>query len=406
MTGAAAPVRAGIAPQVRFARLAPMPPAYPKPWFPMVPVAGRLGTAADAFRPDSRFLRPDVVHTATGGAAIHWALRSAGIGAGDLVAVPAYHCPTMVFPVLAAGARPLFVPIRADLSVSVDALRGRIEGVPRAVLLPHFLGFRQPGLEAIREWCDARGAVLIEDCAHAFYGDPEGFVPGRAGHYAIASTRKFFAGTEGGALVSNAAPLRLALAGRGLREELRAAVDTWQLAARAGSLPWVGQVRTGPIPGELDGPADEAAAREEARPRPADAAELAIGGDPRQGLRVTRALIRCADHVRSASVRRARYRRWQEALATLPGVRPFREGLPETGVPYAFPALLERPQDQYARLKRAGIQVWRWDSLAESGCAVSQRLGLSLIQLPCQQSVDDAGFEALIAAFRTALSST
>lgn len=406
MTEPAVQARVAAVTEVRFARLEPIPVAYPKPWFPMVPVAGRCGSAREAFRPTSRFLGDDVLHTATGGAAIHWALRSAGIGQGDVVAVPAYHCPTMVFPVLAAGARPVFVPIEPDLSISVDALRACSERVPRAVLLPHFLGFRQPRLEAIRDWCDAQGAILIEDCAHAFYGDPSGFVPGRAGHYAIASTRKFFPGTEGGALVSNATPLQLQLAGRGLGEELRAAVETWQLAARAGSLPWLGKPRVGPIPGELDGPADADAAREEARPRQANAAEHAIGGDPRRGLRVTRTLIRCTDHARSAAVRRARYRRWQQEMGRLPGVRPFRDDLPETGVPYAYPALLEQPQAQYARLKYAGVQVWRWDCLADSECAVSRRLGLSLVQLPCQQSVGDAGFEALIAAFRAALSST
>ncbi len=379
-----------------------MPAAYPKPWFPMLPVIGRCGAARDPSVPLSRFLSEDALPTATGGAAIFWALHSAGVGAGDRVALPAFHCPTMVFPVLALGAEPVFVPIEADLSVRLAAIRARCGAhAPRAVLLPHFFGFRQPELESIRDWCEARRAVLIEDCAHAFYGADEGFVPGRVGHYAIASTRKFFAGTEGGALVANGAPLRVNLQRAPVRAELRALVDTWQLAVRAGSLPFSGP-RLGPD-GQLDGPTDAAAALAEAQPRPVHPDELAIAAQARRALFVGRALIRRTDHARSAAVRRVRYRRWAAVVAQTPGVRAFREAPPETGVPYAYPALLEAPQAQFTRLKHAGVQVWRWDSLARSDCAVSRHLGLALVQLPCQQSVGDAGFEALLAAFQQAI---
>ncbi|MFO1197183.1 MAG: DegT/DnrJ/EryC1/StrS family aminotransferase [Burkholderiaceae bacterium] len=390
--------------QVLFERLAPIPPAYPKPWFPMLPVLGRTGAALDPVRPASRFLERDARFTATGAAAILLALRDAGVGAGDRVVVPAYHCPTMVFPVLAIGAEPLFVPIEDDLSLRVDRIDAVAEPRTRAVLLPHFFGFAQPQAQAILTWCRAWRAVLIEDCAHAFYGIEGGFVPGRIGDYAIASTRKFFAGTEGGALVANRRTLRTRLPGAPWRLQARSLVDTLHLAARIGNLPMTGRGATAPGTGELDGPADAQAALDEARAQPAGAGEIEASTLERGALLSTVAFVRGANHARSAAVRRARYARWKARLDALPGVRALRDDDPHSGAPYVFPALLEDPQRQFARLKYAGVQVWRWDRLARSECSTSRRLAIELVQLPCQQSLDDARFDALLDAFSEAVS--
>ena len=59
----------------------------------------------------------------------------------------------------------------------------------------------------------AESVVLIEDCAHALYARTGTVLPGSFGDYAIASTRKFIPGAEGGALVAN---------GRGLEHPRRA----------------------------------------------------------------------------------------------------------------------------------------------------------------------------------------
>ncbi len=401
-----APVAAADHAPVRFHRLAPIPPSYPKPWFPMLPVLGKAGRASEPFSPASRFLADDTVHTASGAAAIYWALRSAGIGRGDRVAIPAYHCPTMVFPVLAAGAIPRFVELLDDLSLVPDAIARACEGAPRAVLLPHFFGFRQSGLSAIREWCDANDAVLIEDCAHAFYGEEHSFVPGQAGHYAIASTRKFFAGTEGGALVANGIELRLDLSRPPWLEDARALVDTMHMGLRAGTFLWPRRAAPAAEHAQRDGPPDLEAARKEAAAQSATAGELAASMVSRRALRSATALIRCADHARSAAVRRARYRRWHDTVARTPGVSAFRAELPDSGVPYAYAALLERPDSQFAALKYGGVQVWRWDRLAISGCEISRRMALELIQLPCQQSLSDERFDELLRAFERSLSST
>lgn len=389
--------------QVLFERLAPIPPAYPKPWFPMLPVLGRTGAAVETVRPVSRFLESDARFTASGAAAIFLALRDAGVGAGDCVIVPAYHCPTMVFPVLAIGAEPLFVPIGEDLSIGVDAIDRVAERRTRAVLLPHFFGFAQPEMQTIVTWCRARGAVLIEDCAHAFYGVDGGFVPGRTGDYAIASTRKFFAGTEGGALVANGRRLRVSLPAAPWVLQARSLFDTLHLAALAGNLPMMRSRAAALGTGELAGPADAQAALDEARAQPAGADEIEASTLGRAALFSTVACIRGANHARSASVRRARYARWKARVGATRGVRALRDEDPASGVPYVFPVLLEDPGRQFTRLKYAGVQVWRWDRLARDECQTSRRLALELVQLPCQQSLEDSRFDALLDAFEQAV---
>src|SRR6188472_4335877 len=57
--------------------------------------------------------RSDIVFTRSGQAAIGLALRDLAVGPGDRVLVPTYHCPTMIAPVAALGAQPLFFPLDA-----------------------------------------------------------------------------------------------------------------------------------------------------------------------------------------------------------------------------------------------------------------------------------------------------
>ena len=126
----------------------------------------------------------------------------------------------------------------------------------------------------------------------------------------------------------------------------------------------------------------------------------------RRALRSASLLIAHADHQRIAAVRRKRYLRWQQAVAGLAGVRPWRTDYPSSLVPYVYPLVLTRPEEQFRALKYAGVAVWRWDQLAVSGCRVSARLALELVQMPCQHTLSDAQFEALVARFCSVIEAT
>jgi len=297
------------------------------------------------------------------------------------------------------------VPIGADLVIGADAVDHALRAGVRAVVLPHYFGFIQPDIEAILAACRAAGVVLVEDCAHALYARRGGALPGSWGDYAIASTRKFIAGAEGGALVGNGRapghPRRLP--GwldelRGLRQLLAEALGHRAMTMRQAGAGWRSPGRAQPI-----GPADEAAARREAQPAPASETEVLASASPRLALRSVQALAARADHAGIAAVRRARYARWAEVVGHRPDVEAFAPRLAADQIPYVFPLRLGRPRAQFRSLKYRGIAVWRWDQLAESDCPLSPELAVSLVQMPCQHTLDDAAFEALLREFVIAL---
>lgn len=102
---------------------------------------------------------PGCTLTTSGRAAILLALEALGIGRGDPVLLPSYHCPTMAAPADAIGAEPRFYAINERGTPELQAIeREGTDGV-RAMLVAHLFGLPQP-LARIRQWCDARGIAF------------------------------------------------------------------------------------------------------------------------------------------------------------------------------------------------------------------------------------------------------
>jgi hypothetical protein len=146
--------------------------------------------------------RPGLLFTTSGRAAIALALERLGIVAGDAVLVPTYHCPTMVSPIAALGAKPIFFPIGASGGPDVEAIRSLATTRVRAVIAVHYFGIPQP-LATLRKWCDDTGVLLIEDCAHSLFGTSDGRNVGQWGDAVIGSLTKFLPVPEGGCLLFN-----------------------------------------------------------------------------------------------------------------------------------------------------------------------------------------------------------
>lgn len=98
-------------------------------------------------------------------AALHLAWLEAGVGPGDDVLVPAQTHVATAHAVEWVGARPVFVePEPRTGNVTVDTLEAARTGATRAIALVHYLGI-PCDMPAIREWADARGLRIVEDCA-------------------------------------------------------------------------------------------------------------------------------------------------------------------------------------------------------------------------------------------------
>jgi hypothetical protein len=350
------------------------------------------------------------LHFATSGrASILLALEALGVGAGDRVLLPTYHCPTMVAPVTHVGAEPLFYPIDSRGRPDLQWLAAQPADCARALLAPHYFGLPQP-MGCLRTWCDERGILLIEDCAHALFGQAGERPVGQWGDAAVASLTKFLPVPEGGCLVlkDGKAPPRLTAAGA--VTQVKCMVDMLEVGASQGQITGLNTLISGGLGlmRRLRGGPDAAEA-EPVQPVPGDTAsgdELTI--DAALAHRALAAPARwAAGHLpreRIVSRRRAHYAWLARALAGQEGLRPLMPELPADCAPYVFPLSVDRPDPGYLELRRLGMAVFRWDRLwpgvprisGDHGCLWSHHV----IQLACHQDLDRAQLEMTVSALR------
>jgi dTDP-4-amino-4,6-dideoxygalactose transaminase len=148
------------------------------------------------------------VVVSSGTAALHLSLIALGIGAGDLVAVPAYSFLATANVVELVGAKPIFVDIEPEaFSIDPDALE-RVAGRDRiAAIIPvHPFGqiADMPGIAAA-----APNVPVVEDGAAALGAAQDGRPAGGLGTLGCFSfhPRKAVTTGEGGAVTTNDASL-------------------------------------------------------------------------------------------------------------------------------------------------------------------------------------------------------
>jgi dTDP-4-amino-4,6-dideoxygalactose transaminase len=387
------------------------------PTLPRIPGTPVLSGAVFARVPGTRprsVLDAGAARLVTSGRiAIGLALREMGVGPGDTVLVPAYHSASMIPPVLWRGAAVGFYRIRPDATVDLDDVAAKLGPGVKALMVTHYFGFPQP-LAAIRAFCDIHGLLLLEDCAHCFFGEHEGRPVGAWGDYAIASSMKFFPVYEGGALVSarhDLAHLPLHTGGAGF--EAKVALTSLENAFACARLPLVNALLRLPL--ALKGALWRAL---KAR-RPAHAVALAPASsdssfdfdphwlDKRSSL-FSRLVLRLASRQRIAALRRRNYLALQQALDGVDGLRPLFAALPDTVCPWMFPLLADEP----ARLARlcaalaaAGVPCTRfgetlWPGVDAAVCPVAADLSQRLVALPCHQELRAGELERIAAVLR------
>jgi selenocysteine lyase/cysteine desulfurase len=338
---------------------------------------------------------------ARGAVAILLALRHARIGSGAEVLVPAFNCPSMIAPVRAAGAEAVPYAINEDLSIDTAALERLITSRTRALLAAHLLG-RINDLAGLKAMCEARGIILIEDCAHAFFGATAAGPVGTTGHYAVASPRKFFPIAEGGLLTSATRDLReLSLPsaswGRTMLSALRmvdTAVEFGHLRAFAPLLAVAKGLRS-----TLRGKA--AAAQPSAGTHADDAYDIELDIRRCVGLAGGAGAGRYLFNVGLIAARRRNFEQIATGIRGAAAARVFDMPQVNTFVPYVVPVLLADPQRHFAQLKQLGVPMWRWEHSLQGVCKVTDRYSQSLIQLPCHQSLRPRELERIVEAVRS-----
>lgn len=149
------------------------------------------------------------VACSSGTAALHLAVAAVDPEPGDEIITTPISDMGTVFPILAQNAVPVFAdvhPITGNLDVAHVA--AAITPRTRAVMAVHLFGKPAPVRE-LRELCDQRGILLIEDCAQAYLAPVGDTFAGRVGHigcFSLQQTKHISAG-DGGLVVTDDAAL-------------------------------------------------------------------------------------------------------------------------------------------------------------------------------------------------------
>ncbi len=140
----------------------------------------------------------------SGTAALTVALASAGVGAGDEVIIPNFTFVATFESILALGAIPIMVNIDDTLTLDPEAVKLAINSKTKAIMPVHMCG-SMADLSALKNICDTRGLLLIEDACQAIGGSYQGKPLGSYGDLGCFSFDyvKTITCGEGGAVVTN-----------------------------------------------------------------------------------------------------------------------------------------------------------------------------------------------------------
>ena len=360
---------------------------------------------------------PGLHYTTSGRAAILLALEALGVGPGDQVLLPSYHCPTMVAPVTQLGATPVFYPIDEKGTPLIPWLVAHAPHNARVLLAAHYFGLPQP-MGLLREWCDQQGIALIEDCAHALFGMAGERPTGTWGDVSIGSLTKFLPVPEGGCLVMNRPVAIPALRPASTGDHLRAVIDVLETGATQGQLlglntlvlQGLGLMRR--LRGTAPTAAPVAAFAPDTPVAPNADAQRPLGVASGNELLIDATLAHralawpchwLADALprgRIAAQRRSHYQHLLKALSGHIGLRPLLPQLPEQAAPYVFPLWVDLPDPGYAELRRVGMPVFRWDRLWPGMplLPLDQGRGWShhVIQLACHQDLSPTDIDRFV----------
>lgn len=168
------------------------------------------------------------VALSSGTAALHMAVKLAGIKRGDKVFCSDMTFDATVNPVVYEGGIPVFIDTEYDTwNMSPKALEKAFELYPqtRLVVLANLYG--TPGkLDEIKEICNRYGAKIIEDAAESFGAEYKGKQTGTFGNAGVISFNgnKIITGSTGGMLLTDS-------------REMAEKVRKWSTQARENA-PW------------------------------------------------------------------------------------------------------------------------------------------------------------------------
>lgn len=142
---------------------------------------------------------------ASGGYALHVALKAAGLVAGDKVLTNAFTLAPVPGAIHNAGGVPVLVEVDENFCADLDHLETQMQASgARFFMMSHMRG-HLADMDRVVSLCEQYGVLLIEDCAHTMGARWNGKLSGNFGSIACFSTQtyKHLNSGEGGLLTTN-----------------------------------------------------------------------------------------------------------------------------------------------------------------------------------------------------------
>ncbi len=306
--------------------------------------------------------------------ALYHGLRILGLNPGDKVLVPAFHCHTMIEPVLHFGCQVIFYNVTREGVVDFEDIVEKIDDQTKAIIAIHYFGILQPA-QTLRAFCDEHRLLLVEDCAHVLLGDIGGQAVGSFGDVSIFSWRKFFPIYDGGLLVCN----------KGLSPESIPfqSLDTWfQLKIAKNLLEKCLSDRRRTMKSSLCSPSlslqrqnestsvTDLGAKQDLRRSPSGGFDFMQVNWPMS--RWSKRILTKIDISAVVQQRKAYSTNLFNALSSLSGVEPWASVGKHDVCAWVFPIVVREQRDVHVRLRDKGIQAFSWDGVIHPSLPLDQ----------------------------------
>lgn len=129
------------------------------------------------------------IHLSTGRDALKYIIQHLHLSSADQVLLPAYLCPEVLAPFIAAGIPYAFYRVTEHLQCDVQDIKKSLTPQTKMVLLIHYFGFPQPVQEVKKHL--PKNILLVEDCVHGFLSELHQRPLGSFGDISFTSYRKY-----------------------------------------------------------------------------------------------------------------------------------------------------------------------------------------------------------------------
>lgn len=294
----------------------------------------------------------------------------------SVVLLPAYHCPALVEPFIAAGYQLRFYPLRADLTVDNDVFQSVMTDDITHIVIVRYFGFSQ-NTEQLIVKAALTGKVIIEDVAHSLHQFIRRLSQPSPIAACITSLPKTL-GTPDGGLLWLADATIYPKQKPALKKEIKSFISHI-MPERA---PVTG---TTSVDNRVNSPKKSSDSFRYFKEQEKDKRCLLISS-----FGLCQAEL---DQVRQ--LRRQHFTFLATSLAYSRLGKPLYSKLHDDDVPYVFPFLLN-DLEGFHILRRAGIQVLRWEELVETDCKVSKHYRQYLVQLPLHQQISTEELQKIV----------